>query len=257
MRKAALYGLIVVCVCLMFALSKPSAVRAVTGIGSGGMPTTGNVSFVGVTTETFPIGIGALVASRACNTERPQTRLCEWADVFRSIPPPIFDTDVLIAQNYEVNPRTTCITSDGGLKCKPDALLPAACCGSPIQILLNIDTTSSGCSSSTLLMTSCSQTICFRATVLDHTGKGIAGVALFFTLQNTVSQEGSTFNATFNPSAVATDSSGDGFSQLTPDSTCPAQCAQSSGRTCTAQVIAATQGGAIQSSPLQLQTNIP
>src|SRR6266545_1209381 len=165
MRKAALYGVSVVCVCLVLALSGPSAQRTVSGNESGAMSTTVTVGFVGVTTETFQTGVGALAASRACYAEYPFTRLCEWAEVFRSIPPPPLDTDVLIAENYEARPRTTCITSDGGLRCRPGALLPAACCGSTIlsQILLNLDTTSSGCTSSTSLVTSCSQAICIEA----------------------------------------------------------------------------------------------
>src|SRR5262245_27944032 len=102
MRKAALYGVSIVCVCLVLALSGPSAQRAVSGKGIGSMSATATVGFVGVTTETFQAGVGALAASRACYAEYPFTRLCEWADVFRSIPPPPLDRDVLIAENYEV-----------------------------------------------------------------------------------------------------------------------------------------------------------
>ena len=258
MRKAAVYGLAVVCVCLVLVLDGPSAQRMASADGNGSMSASGTVGFVGVTTETFHTGVGALVASRACHAEFPFTRLCEWADVFRSIPPPALDTDLLIAANYEVSPRTTCITSDGGLKCKPGALFPAACCGSsiPSQILLNIDTTSPGCSTSTSLVTSCSQLICLGAQAQDSTGKGIQGVVLLFKLQNNM-LGGNTFNGVFTPSQATTDSSGRAFATFFPDSTCPAQCTGAFGKACQAEILVTMLGGAFQSQPLQLQISIP
>src|SRR5262245_30681351 len=98
MRRAALHGVFAVCVCLMLTLSGPSAQRSTSGDRVGATSTTATVGFVGVTTETFQAGVGALAASRACAAEYPITRLCEWADVFRAIPPPPLDRDVLIAE---------------------------------------------------------------------------------------------------------------------------------------------------------------
>ena len=131
--------------------------------------------------------------------------------------------------------------------------------GNLSSILLNNDTTSAGCSSSSTTLLSCNQVICLRATALDSSAKGVSGVVIFFQLQNTTSSDGKTFNGTFNPSQVQTDSNGNAFSQLTPDSTCPAQCSlsQNGSKSCTAQVLAATPGGAILSAPLQLNFSIP
>ena len=259
MRRIAVCGLAVVCVCLVLALGGPSAQRTVSAGGSGGMSATASVGFVGVTTETFQTGVGALAASRACYAELPFTRLCERAEVLRSIPPPALDTDILIAENYEVNPRTTCITSDGDLKCKPGALLPAACCGSSIpsqsfgQTVLNLDTTTPGCSQDTEL-TDCSQTICVTAQAVDLNGNGIPGVALFFKLQNNV-VGGNTLNGVFTPSQATTDSSGKVFAMFHPDSTCPAQCG--GGNLCEADMIVTTLGGAFPSVPIHLLVFIP
>src|SRR5262245_11372786 len=259
MRKAALYGLSVVCVCMILAVSGPAAQRTVSGSGIRSMSATATVGFVGVTTETFQAGVGALAASRACNAEYPSTRLCEWADVFRSIPPPPLDTDVLVGENYEVRPRTTCITSDGGLRCRPGALLPAACCGSNIlsSLLLNFDTTSVGCSSSSSLVTSCSQEICLEAQALDSNGMGIQGVVLIFKLQNNVFN-GNTFIGEFNPSAVTTDSTGKVLTRFSPAiGPCVTQCSAAEGRICQTELIVTTQGGALQRAPLVLQVSVP
>lgn len=256
MRKAAQYCLVVVCVCLVFALSGPSAQRTLPGYGSSSLSATGTVGFVGVTTETFPTGVGALVASRACNTELPLTRLCEWADLFRSIPPPALNTDVLVAQNYEVNPRTTCITSDGGLKCKPGALLPAACCGSAItsQILLNIDTTSPGCSINSPIVTSCVQQICLLAHAQDTSSPPmpVSGLVIAFKIVNTTGTN--TFTGVFQPTQVITDVSGNAATILTPGSDCAARCTMN--QCIGADVIATAQGG-LQSAPLHLIISIP
>jgi len=246
MRKAALYGLALVCVCLLFALSGPSAQRAVTGDGIGGMPTTGSVGFVGVTTEPFPMGIGALVASRACNTEYPRTRLCEWAEVFRSIPPPVLNTDVLIAQNYEVNPRTTCITSDGGLKCKPDALLPAACCGTNALAYITLSP------SDPQYLSDCSTILAFTATALGATGAGVFGVPLFFEFSTTGS---GSVTGHFEPSPTLTDAKGEAQTMLVLDSTCPPLCA--GGQDCTTRIRARDQGGLTFSNEVQLIDAIP
>jgi hypothetical protein len=131
--------------------------------------------------------------------------------------------------------------------------------GNLSSILLNNDTTSNGCSGSSTNLLSCSQIICLRATALDSSSKGVPGVILFFQLQNTTSSDGKTFGGQFSPSQSSTDASGNAFTQLQPDSTCPAQCSlsQNGGKSCTAQVTAATQGGAILSGPVQLTFSIP
>ena len=131
--------------------------------------------------------------------------------------------------------------------------------GNLSSILLNNDTTSTGCSSSSTNIQLCSQTVCFKATALDSSAKGVSGVVIVFQLQNTTSSDGKTFNGTFNFTQTTTDTSGNAFSQLTPDSTCPAQCSasQNGGKSCTAQVVAAIQGGAFKSDPVTLTFNIP
>jgi len=247
MRKAVLYGLAVVCVCLVFALNGPSAQRTATGGVSGGTPATRTVGFVGVTTETFTTGVGALVASRACSTAHPLTRLCEWADVFRSIPPPALDTDVLVAQNYEVNPGTTCITPDGGLKCKPGALLPAACCGTLATNPLASITLSP---SDPQYFASCTTSFVFTATALGATGAGIPGIPLFFEFSTSGSVTG-----TFSPSSGITDANGEVSTMLTLDTTCVVLC--SGGRQCTGLIRARDQGGLILSNEVQLIGQVP
>jgi hypothetical protein len=132
--------------------------------------------------------------------------------------------------------------------------------GNLSTVLLNNDTSSTGCSGSTTNVTSCTgQTICFKATALDNSANGVPSVVLFFSLQNNTSTDGKTFKGTFNFSQVTTDSNGNAFSQLTPDSTCPTQCSasQNGGKSCTAQVIASSQGGAIVSGPVTLTFSIP
>jgi hypothetical protein len=136
----------------------------------------------------------------------------------------------------------------------------SAVSGNLSAILLNLDTTSTGCTSSSLTVQSCSQKICFVATAVDPTGKGIQGVVIEFKLQNNVSSDNKEFKGTFNPTSDTTVPGGNVTTEFTPDSgTCPAQCStsQNGGKTCTAQVIATTQGGTFQSSPLTLTINIP
>lgn len=249
MRKTALYGLAVVCVCLVFALSGASAQRAVTANASGGTPATGTVGFIGVTTETFPTGVGALVASRACHTTHPQTRLCEWADLFRSIPPPAFDTDVLIAENYEVNPRTTCITPDGGLKCKPGALLPAACCGTlPTNPVASITLSPSEPQS----FASCFTTFAFTATALGPTGAGVPGVLLIFEFSTGGSGSVTGF---FSPSTATTDANGQASTLLMLGADCVVLC--SGGKDCSTSISARDQAGQFLSNQVQLIDQIP
>lgn len=150
-----------------------------------------------------------------------------------------------------ITATTTTVTAKSGAASGTLSISTVA--GNLSTILLNNDTTSSGCSGSTTTVTSCSQTICVEATALDSTGSGIQGVPIFFDLQNNV-VSGNTFDGVFTPSQTTTNSSGKAFAKFTPSSTCPAQCG---GKTCQAEMIATTQGGAFPSSPLQLQINIP
>lgn len=128
--------------------------------------------------------------------------------------------------------------------------------GNLSQILLNIDTTSTGCTTSSQTVTSCSQEICVVAEAQDATGKGISGVVVLFKLQNNV-LSGNTFSGVFIQSQQTTDSNGKALSKFTPDSTCPNQCSTSQNKSCKAEMIVTTQGGNFQSSPLQLFINIP
>jgi hypothetical protein len=249
MRKAALYGLAVVCVCLLFAMSGPSAQRVERRGPSNGTVTNGTAGFAGVTTGTFSVGIGALVASRACSATYPQSRLCEWSDIFRSIPPPTLDTDVLVAQNYEVNPVTTCLTPDGGLKCKPGELVPAACCGvaatAPVALLT--------LSASSQDLTSCSDRPEFVATALTQAGDPVGGVLITFEL---VPEGDGSVTGSFQPGSGVTDQLGEVRATFDLDQTsCNSRCVGSSD--CGTLVRVRDQQGAIVSNEIHLNDQIP
>ncbi len=128
------------------------------------------------------------------------------------------------------------------------------------QIVLNVDTTSSGCSGSTTNVTSCNQSICLEADANDASNLGVDGVVILFKVQNNV-LNGSTFDGTFVPAQAVTATfggvKGRAFTKFVPTSTCPAQCSTSQQKTCQGEIIAQTQGGSFQSPPLQLQINIP
>jgi len=130
--------------------------------------------------------------------------------------------------------------------------------GNLSSILLNIDISTSGCSTKGLSIDSCGQIVCFKATAVDSTGKGIQGVPLVFKLQNNTSSDGKTFNVTFTNSSTTTNTNGDAFAQFTPDNTCSAQCSQSQngGKSCVGEVVCTTQGGTFQSNTLKLNIGI-
>lgn len=150
-----------------------------------------------------------------------------------------------------ITSTTTTVTAKSGTASGTLSISTVA--GNLTAILLNTDTTSTGCSSSTTLVTSCSQIICIAAHAVAGSGT-VAGVPIFFNLQSNVSGS-NTFNVTFTPSQTTTNSSGDAFAKFQPDSTCSAQC--TGGKTCQGQVVATTSGGSFPSTPLQLQVNIP
>jgi hypothetical protein len=169
MRKAALYGLVLVCVCILFALSGPSAqriapepsapvsrpaqvevtnfpaVQQVAGtVSVGNLPVDENgdlrvsgghvsvvvlANFVGVTAATFYSGQGTLVVSRACNAEMPNTRVCDWSELFSTIPPPQLAGPVILPTTLGGSSTASCITADGLQRClSTDEPAPAACC---------------------------------------------------------------------------------------------------------------------------------
>ena len=124
------------------------------------------------------------------------------------------------------------------------------------QIILNVDTTTAGCSGSTTDVTSCSQTpFCFEAQVICTSGLG-TGITVLFSLQNNT-LGGKTFNGTFNPSQVVTDVSAIARTKFTINADCPLECSVAAGGgPCSAEVLAASLGG-IESIPVQLIIDIP
>ncbi len=120
------------------------------------------------------------------------------------------------------------------------------------QILLNIDTTSSGCSSSTTNISSCSQTVCLVAKAVDTDGDPVEDVPLAFALiNNAVGMN--TFEVLFSPTQELTDVNGEVRTKFTPTSTCSAECGASAN--CDAQVVA--RAGQLSSPALDLSILIP
>lgn len=130
--------------------------------------------------------------------------------------------------------------------------------GNLSNILLNLDTTSTGCSGSTSTITNCTQKVCVVADANDAANAPVPGVVILFKIQNNVATNGSssdTFNVTFTQSQTTTDTNGKAFTSFTPDSTCQAQCGGS--KPCQGEIVATTQGGAFPSPPLVLNVSIP
>ncbi len=151
-----------------------------------------------------------------------------------------------------ITSTTTTVTAKSGQNSGTLSISTVA--GNLSTLLLNNDNTSTGCTTSSFTVTSCSQTICVEVEALDASGNGVAGVVILFKLQKNVSGS-NTFNGQFTPSQATTDSNGKAIAQFTPDTTCAAQCG--GGKSCQAEMIATTQGGNFQSSPQQLLINIP
>ncbi|MFQ5876544.1 MAG: hypothetical protein ACE5JH_02465 [Acidobacteriota bacterium] len=122
-------------------------------------------------------------------------------------------------------------------------------------ILLNVDTSDPTCDTQTI--TSCAQDLCLVAQAFDTSSNPLDGVTIVFELRNNVSAGGNTFNGTFTPLQVLTSGGGVAASRFTPDSTCPSECSQAQGGgPCQGEIVARTQGGAFESTALQLFINI-
>ena len=147
---------------------------------------------------------------------------------------------------------TAKVTARSGLNSGTITITTVA--GNLSSIVLNVDDTSTGCTARSSTVTSCGQTVCFKAVAQDSSGDGIPGVVLLFDLQNN-DASGNTFNVQFTPSQATTNVDGEAFTKFTPDSTCPAECG--GGKSCQGEVVAVTQGGGVNSSPVQLLINIP
>jgi len=147
---------------------------------------------------------------------------------------------------------TTKITARSGLN--SGTLTISTVVGNLSAILLNLDTTSTGCSGTTQNVTACNQKVCFKAEAVDASGDGVPGVVLVFSLQNNISGD-NTFNVQFTPSQDTTDSTGAVFTSFTPDTTCTAECGGN--KSCQAEVVVKTQGGSLTSTPVALTVDIP
>jgi hypothetical protein len=294
MRRSGLIVMAVIGVCLAFGLSAQSAQKpgaapanAARGTapaaiaagrlpapegdpGNGGIGSIGGigpgfggrgytpVQFVGVTTQRFPLGPGALALSRACNEEHPSSRLCEWSDIFRAIPPIALDGEVLAAANYDTRPTPMCLNPNGGTRCNQNLVLrPAACCGypppppqppSPASITLEPADPQS--------VTSCSNTFQFTATAYDANGAPMAGIPLVFEFPPVV---GGTANLVgpFSPSSGLSDDHGQVSTTLTLfASSCEFNCT-GAGKDCSAEILAHDLGRLIFSNPVTLLDAIP
>ena len=279
MRRGVLLLLAVAAVSVAFGLSEPSAQKLTAaphpaptragvpvsgdpGIGPGwggvgSLRNTPPIRFLGITTQKFPVGVGALAASRACNADHPNSRLCEWSDIFREIPPVVLESEVLVAPNYETNPVPACLNPAGGLRCGPSPLMrPAACCGistpppspSPASIAL----TPSGPQT----VTACSDSFEFTATALDGNGAPMEGMPLVFEFPPVV---GGTLNliGVFNPSSGLSDANGEVQTTLSLfESACEFNCA-GPGHDCSAVIQAHDLGRLVVSNPVNLIDQIP
>jgi hypothetical protein len=258
MRRTSLFALVIVCSFLMLAPGGPSVRTLESAAPSGpavrAFPVAAPrpaaappLQLVGVTTEQFAVGAGALAVSRACNQEFPGTRLCEWGDIFRSIPPPALDGDVLVAPNYDVNPTTSCLSADGHVRCRPGTLIPAACCGtaggSIAMIAMDL---------SVLEFATCSDVWNLRGTVLGSSGDPISGVLVSFVFQ---SDPPGTWAIQMSPGSVISGASGQVQTSVSLPSSCPVICA--GGNNCSGTIVASYADGQIVSNVVQVVDLIP
>ena len=123
---------------------------------------------------------------------------------------------------------------------------------SGIELIVDVD--SPGCETSSDVIESCSQEVCFKATAQESDGTPVAGVTIVFGLQNNTVGSNS-FNASFTPVQDTTDANGEAFTTLRPQSDCPSECG--GGKACQAEIIASLQGGLFTSIPISLAINIP
>jgi hypothetical protein len=273
MRRAARWAVAGAGVCLLFVLSAASAQRfADRSVGQAAparvastamMPSTGPggfgparrtdtaARFVGLTNRTFTVGVGALAASRACLEEAGGSRLCEWGDIFRALPPIDLQTYVLVARNYDVDPQTTCLTPDGGVRCRPGELLPAACCGDlqPPRFTSLVLTPGDGQS-----LLDCSDSFEFGALATGPTGDPVSGALVLFEF---ISDPSASVSGTFTPATGVTDASGMVFTTVSFQApSCDLLCL-GPGRDCTARIRAQDGSGLIVSNEVEIIDAIP
>ena len=266
MRRNALFVMAVLGVCLAFAfgLSAPSAKQArpasppapsagagqIGGIGPGIRPGGTPVLFRGLTTRKFPMGVGALTLSRACNEELPISRLCEWGDLFRALPPIALDTEVLAAANYDTRPAPMCLNPGGGTRCSASILMrPAACCGYPPPPPTAAFLTLTPSSPQTI--NACSDTFDFTALAQDANSQPMQGVSVFFYLDPL---EGS-LQGNFLPASAITDVNGEVKTTLTlASAACESACV-GAGADCRTQVQAVSYN--LASNVVELLDGIP
>jgi len=271
MRRSVLLVMAAVGVCLAFGLSTLSAQRSAgaprpaptragvpaaadpsVGPGGGGIGsirgTVPPVRFLGVTTRTFPVGVGALAASRVCNEEYPVSRLCEWADIFRAIPPVDLSSEVLVAPNYETNPVTSCLNPNGAPRCAQYPVMkPAACCGyavpqpGPIAFLTLIPSDSQ-------TITDCSDQFEFTVLAEDVQNQPVEGAPIFFIVPPVV---GGTL-VLFSPASGITGPDGTVSTTVTLESVaCHERCEDPS-RNCGVGIQARDENGFVYSNEVTL-----
>lgn len=237
----------------------------VSAQGSGGVGTIGGVGgscgtdpfgFVGTTGRAFAPGTGALLLSRACNEDHPGSRLCEWTDIFRSIPPVVLDRTVLVAPSFEMKPVPACLNPAGGLRCGQAPLLhPAACCGAilppprPSPALITLTP------SDPQTIFACSDVFEFTAIAQDEQGAPMEGIGLVFLFPPVVG--GTASPGTFSPSFGTSDAEGKVTTILTLNATaCDAACVGPD-KNCFALVEARALGTQVHSNAVQLLDGIP
>lgn len=262
MRRSALVVMAIVGVCLAFGLSAPSAqklgtargltVTAAGGAGAGQIGGIGGIGpgygwprpaqLLGFTTQKFPTGVGPLLLSRACNEEHPYSRLCEWGDIFRAIPPAGIDQEVLVAANFDTRPMPMCLNPNGGSRCNPSILMrPAACCGYPAPPPIPIPAFLILSPSTPQTVLACTDTFQFTAQALDTDNQPMEGVPISFVF---VPFPGGTASVggTFSPFSATTDGAGQVSTTLTLNATsCESLCAGAD-HDCHAQIQAVAPG---------------
>jgi hypothetical protein len=264
MHRNVLFVMAVLGVCLAFGLSVPSAQKPggvaapgfagpgsggggpIGGIGAGGRgggaTTTAPVMLMGFTTQLFPMGVGPMILSRACQEERPNSRLCEWRDIFSAVPPIGLDREVLVAANFDTRPMPMCLNPAGGTRCNTSITMrPAACCGFPAPPEIPSPAALDLAPSDPQTLTSCGDTFAFTVTATDADGKPMEGALVSFSIVPLVGGTGNIFG-NFSPAAGATDASGQLSTVLTLiTSSCESACT-GAGQDCLTGIQALSHG---------------
>lgn len=270
MRRSALVVMAIAAVSLAFGLSMPSAqkiggARPAPSLSRAGAPATGDpvfigpgfggfgtrpVRFLGATTARFPAGVGALIASRACNEELPTSRLCERGEILRAFPPPAPDSEMLVAPSFSANPIPVCMNMNGAPRCMPSpALKPAACCGYHTSRIGSLTLTPADDQA----FTTCADTFVLTATAFDVSGAPMPGETIVF---DSMFLPGST-PLVFTPASGT--SAGDGTVSTTVSieaSLCANHCTGTQ-FSCGFTVQARDQYGSIWSNVVLLNDDIP